>query len=40
MNISALEALGIHTFPLVDGINMAALLISEVGAKPFVFIVC
>jgi hypothetical protein len=39
MNISALEALDIRTFPLVNGINMAALLNSEVGATPFIFIV-
>lgn len=39
MNIAALEAVGIHTFPVIRGISMAALLISEVGDKPFVCIV-
>jgi hypothetical protein len=40
MNIVALEVVGIHTFPVIRCTNMAALLISEVGDKRFVCIVC
>lgn len=40
MNIAELEAVGIRTFPVIRGINMAALLNAEVGDKPFVCIDC